>query len=81
MGDSILQKLVGKKVKAARKQRELSQEQLGDRTGYSDSAISAFERGDRNISLIAAFSLADELGVSVEEFRPSSGNDSNPFDY
>jgi transcriptional regulator with XRE-family HTH domain len=73
-----LQKLIGKKIKACRKAAKLSQEQLGGMVNYSDETISAFERGERSPTLYAAFSMADALACSVEDFRPE---ESNPFDY
>ena len=64
------QKLIGDRIRTIRKAAGVSQEQLGRRINYSDSAISAFENGDRAPSLLAAFSLADNLNCSVEDFRP-----------
>lgn len=68
-----LQKLIGDRIKAHRKAAGVSQEQLAKQINYSDSAISAFENGNRSPSLIAAFSLADNLNCSVEDFRPNIG--------
>lgn len=73
-----LQKLIGERIRAQRKAANLSQEQLGKLVNYSDEAISAYERGERSPSLYAAFSMADALACSVEDFRPE---DSSPFDY
>jgi DNA-binding XRE family transcriptional regulator len=71
------QKLIGQKIKEQRKAAKLSQEQLGKIVNYSDESISAFERGERSPNLYAAFSMADALSCSVEDFRPEP----IPFDY
>lgn len=75
--EGSLQKLIGKKIKEQRKAANLSQQQLGELVNYSDESISAFERGQRSPSLYAAFSMADALACSVEDFRPNP----EPFDY
>lgn len=74
---SSLQKLIGEKIRQQRKAANLSQEKLGEMVNYSDETISAFERGERSPSLYAAFSMADALDCSVEDFRPEQ----KPFDY
>ncbi|MDJ0594430.1 MAG: helix-turn-helix transcriptional regulator [Pleurocapsa sp. MO_226.B13] len=72
-----LQKLIGQKIRQQRKAANLSQEKLGELVHYSDETISAFERGDREPGLFAAFNMAEALGCSVEDFRPEP----EPFDY
>lgn len=78
---SNLQKLIGDRIRAKRKAAQLSQSQLAEQSNYSNSAISAFETGERSPSLIAAFSLADNLDCSVEDFRPIAVTEQEPFDY
>lgn len=72
-----IKKLIGKQIRAKRKALGLSQQDLAEETNYSDSAIGAFERGERSPSLYAAFSMADALNCSVEDFRAEP----EPFDY
>lgn len=72
-----IRKLIGERIKAKREAANLSQEKLGEQTNYSDSAIGAFERGERSPNLIAAFSMAKALDCSVEDFNPEQ----EPFDY
>lgn len=70
-----LQRLIGQRIKAHRKAANLSQTKLGELVNYSDESISAFERGERSPTLYAAFSMADALDCTVEDFRPQ------PFEY
>ena len=55
----------------ARRQAGLTQSQLAERTGISQSDISKFERGGGNPSLKTLRRLAAGLGMSVKiEFQP-----------
>jgi transcriptional regulator with XRE-family HTH domain len=79
---STVQKLFGKKIKAIRKDREMTQERLAELSGLSLQYIGEIERGTRNPSLTsmeslsAAFDLPiaelfnlDEFKLSIEELR------------
>lgn len=72
-----IRKLIGRRIKAKREALGLSQEDLAKETNYSNSTISDFECGKRSPNLYAAFSMADALGCSTEDFRPEP----EPFDY
>ncbi|MNW44580.1 HTH-type transcriptional regulator SinR [compost metagenome] len=56
---------VGSKVKAFRKKRGLSQEQLGERVQQPQSYIGGIERGEKNISLDTLEKLCAALGVKA----------------
>lgn len=45
----------------------LTNRQIAERSGLSESAISRYIKGDRNPKLISAEKLAQALGVSFEE--------------
>ena len=60
-------KLVGAKVRDLRKQQGLSQEQLGEKTGFKFSYIGSLERGEANISLKNLNRIAVGLEVSIFE--------------
>ncbi|WP_236347633.1 helix-turn-helix domain-containing protein [Paenibacillus plantiphilus] len=66
MSDAIL-KLVGGKVRELRKERGLSQEELGERAGFHFSYVGGLERGERNVSLENLAKVAETLGVDIGE--------------
>lgn len=66
MSDAIL-KLVGGKVRELRKERGLSQEDLGELSGFHFSYIGGLERGERNVSLENLAKVAETLGVDIGE--------------
>ncbi|QDV32893.1 substrate-binding domain-containing protein [Tautonia plasticadhaerens] len=55
------------RVKARRRERGWSQEELSRRAGISRAAVSAVETGRLVPSVLAAIGLAEALGASVEE--------------
>jgi len=58
-----MRKLVGRNVKDARLKAGLSQEQLAERSGFSQQYLSGLERGQRNPTVVTVFELAQALGV------------------
>lgn len=52
-------------LREARKQKGLTQEELGDLAGLHDTYISLLERGQRQPSLETTFALADALGLKA----------------
>src|SRR5881394_2373707 len=46
-----VRKFLGQRLRALRKQRALSQERLGDRSGLSGKFIGEVERGEKSISI------------------------------
>ena len=58
--------LIGDKIRALRKRRGLSQEQLGELVGFSQSKISKIEHGDWD-SLSDLRLIAKALEVPIEE--------------
>ena len=59
-------RLIGDRIRALRRQRGWSQEQLGERVGFSQSKISKIENGDWD-SLSDLKLLATALGVNIED--------------
>lgn len=53
------------RLKELRTQKDLSQQELADRLGLSNSAISMYERGEREPSLGILEMIADFFGVST----------------
>ncbi len=66
----------GKALRAAREQRDLSQEQLADAAGLDQAVISRYERGETTPGHDDLGSLSRGLGVSlpvmVEWYVPAS---------
>lgn len=60
--------LVGNRIKDIRKERELSQDQLGELCGFHFSYIGGVERGERNLSLENLAKIADALHVEIRDF-------------
>ncbi|MGE5546300.1 MAG: helix-turn-helix domain-containing protein [Solirubrobacterales bacterium] len=66
-------RIVGRRVKALRKQQGLSQEKLAEKVGKSVDAISSIERGVSMPMLETAYALSEALGVRFFDlFREES---------
>lgn len=64
---------VENRIRARRKERGLSQEELARLCGVSRQTINAIENNKYDPTLALAFHLAAELGVRVDElFTPDS---------
>lgn len=70
------EKILGRRVRAAREEAGLSQEQLGAKVGYSAMGISHLESGDRKIKLGDLQKIAEvlkiEIGYLLEPITKSS---------
>ncbi len=71
-----MKQLTGKRVRKYRRQKELSQEQLGKLVGFSQSKISKIENGDWD-SLSDLKLLAAALGVQLKDLIDDDGDDSD----
>ena len=58
---------IGKKLKALRKERDLTQEEVAAHLGISFQAISKWERGDGYPDITMLPALANYFRVSVDE--------------
>ena len=66
-----MRKLVGRNVRAVRQARGMTQEQLAERSGFSQQYISDLERGRRNPTIVSLYELAQALkSTPVELLKP-----------
>jgi transcriptional regulator with XRE-family HTH domain len=65
--ETQIQKHFGERVRELRKQKGLSQESLALACDLDRSYIGGVERGERNISLINIYKIAEALGVKAKE--------------
>ncbi|MGE5405774.1 MAG: helix-turn-helix domain-containing protein [Candidatus Saccharibacteria bacterium] len=68
-------KEIGEKIQRAREDRGLSQEQLANLIGCSQSALSNYEKGKRRLYLTQLESLARVLDMPIEYFMESRPED------
>ena len=62
-----MRRLVGRNVKAARLKAGLSQEQLAERSGFTQQYLSGLERGQRNPTIVSLYEIAQALGTTPIE--------------
>lgn len=68
-----MRKLVGRNFARLRREKNLTQEEIEARSGFSQQYLSGLERGLRNPTVITLYELSQALGVShVELVRPES---------
>lgn len=60
-------KALGARIAGLRKDRGLTQAQLGEALGVSQQTINSFEKGRRRVPVSALPALTQVLGVSAEE--------------
>ncbi|WP_124306739.1 helix-turn-helix domain-containing protein [Acetobacter pasteurianus] len=70
-----MRRLVGKNFARLRKARGLTQEQVSDRSGFSQQYLSGLEKGHRNPTVITLFELANCLETTPDEFLRSVKSD------
>lgn len=69
-----MRKLVGRNVRRIRAERGMTQEQLAERSGFSQQYISDLERGRRNPTIVSLYELALALETTpVVLISPDEG--------
>lgn len=63
-----VKKQFGKRLKALRLSKNMSQENLALEAGLDRTYIPSIEKGERNISLEVIYKLAKALDISVVDF-------------
>lgn len=64
--DPINYKVLGKRIKEERKRIHLTQSQLANDVGISDTYMGAIERGERSLTLDTLAKLANRIGVTID---------------
>ncbi len=70
-----MRKLVGRNFARLRRESGLSQDEVEERSGFSQQYISDLERGKRNPTVITLYELAQALGVSHVDLVAPDGED------
>jgi transcriptional regulator with XRE-family HTH domain len=71
-----MRKLVGANFARIRRERGLTQEQISERSGFSQQYLSGLESGRRNPTVVTLFELATAMGVNpVDLVVPPSNSD------
>lgn len=63
-----------RELRKARKRSGLSQEELAERLGESQSFVSKCERGERRLDVVELRSFCNAIGVSFLDFMTQVGN-------
>jgi len=58
-----MRKLVGRNFARIRREKGLTQEQIEERSGFSQQYLSGLEQGQRNPTVVTVYELARALGV------------------
>ena len=71
-------KAIGKRIKIARINADMTQERLSDLLGISPSHMSNIETGTTHVSLTTMVKLANALGVSLDDLLCDSVTHARP---
>ncbi|WP_456303558.1 helix-turn-helix domain-containing protein [Acetobacter syzygii] len=63
-----MKRLVGKNFARLRQEKGLTQEQVEERSGFSQQYLSGLERGHRNPTVVTLYELAQALETTPVEF-------------
>ncbi len=58
---------IGRKIQNIREKKEITQDQLGEKTGINAKYISAIERGQKNLTILTLEKIAKALDVELFE--------------
>lgn len=80
-GDSVDYYSIGQKIRALRRAKKLSQEQLAEKVWISTTHMSHIENGSTKLSLPVLVDLAAALDVSVNEILSGQSQTTRSTDY
>lgn len=64
---------VGGRIREIRREKNMTQRELGEKCGLADSAIRRYELGKANPKIETQEKIANALGVSIDQINPSIG--------
>jgi transcriptional regulator with XRE-family HTH domain len=64
---SEIAKVLGERIRVLRKEKELSQDRLGELAGLHEKYVGQVERGEKNLTIDSLYRVAHALNVSLEE--------------
>ena len=70
-----VRKLVGRNFARLRRAKNLTQEEVEARSGFSQQYLSSLEQGRRNPTIITLYELAQALGVSHMDLVTPDGDE------
>ncbi|WP_456305561.1 helix-turn-helix domain-containing protein [Gluconobacter albidus] len=70
-----MKRLVGKNFARLRQEKGLTQEQVEERSGFSQQYLSGLERGYRNPTVVTLYELAQALETTPVEFLQPNETD------
>lgn len=76
-GDHMDYKKLGERIRTERLRLNLTQAQLAENTGISDTYMGAIERGERSLTLDTLVRLVNRLGVTVDYLLSDSAENSD----
>jgi transcriptional regulator with XRE-family HTH domain len=62
-----LQKVLGRRIRELRQKKGFSQESFADHCGLHRTYMGAIERGEHNLTIQTALTIAGGLGISVSK--------------
>lgn len=68
-----MRRIVGENVKRLRLERGFTQEQLAERSGFSQQYLSDLERGRRNPTVVSLWELAQSLDATPTDLIAREG--------
>ncbi len=77
MEQNTFLKIIGGKIRAIRKSKNISQERLAELSGLHPTYISDVERGKVNASIYSCFVITKALGVSFADVVSSYADEKN----
>ena len=78
LNEQDLKKYVGNRIREERKNKKLSQRELGDRIGVKHNTISQYENGTNSPEQNTLFEIARALDIKVDDlFPPMDIDDQN----
>ena len=73
-----MSKLLGSRIRQARRAAHLSQSQLADKIGAHPTSVSDWERGRNAPSARHLLSIAQATGTSIEHFSSNGDEEDDP---